>query len=208
MVDRTLTTAALGVLEQTINRALALDPVSAKAVAGLSGKVIRLSCTRPSIELYVIAGEPLRLAQYFEPPTDASIEGELADWSELLLADDPGTTLINGKLTVSGDSQLFLTLHGIAQGLDLDWEGHLAKLIGDIPAYFVGRAAKSLLRTGQRGGRSVQRTLDDLLHEEARLVPSRIEIDNFGQAIRKLEMQLDRLQARVERAQTQQQTRR
>ena len=199
MVDRTLTTAALSVLERAINQALALDTVSAKAVGELSGRVIRLSCTRPAIELFVAVGEPLRLLQYYEDDTDASISGELADWSELLLAQDPGTALINGNLTVSGDSQLFLQLHAIAKGLELDWEGHLAKLIGDVPAYFFGRAAQSLMRTGQRSTRTLQRTLDDLLHEEARLVPSRIEIENFGREIRQLEMQLDRLQAKLER---------
>ncbi len=202
MVDRTLTTAALSVFEHAINRALALDPVSEAAVGELTGKVIRLSCTRPAVELYVVAGETLRLLQYFEDSPDASIEGELSDWSELLLADDPGTALINGKLTVGGDSQLFLRLHAIARDLELDWEGHLAKLIGDLPAYFFGRAAKTLLQTGQRSSRSLRRTLDDLLHEEARVVPSRVEIDNFGQSIRQLEMQLDRLQAKIQRQQS------
>ena len=202
MVDRTLTTAALGVLEHAINRALELDPVSAAAIGELPGKVIRLSCTRPALELYVVTGEPLRLLQYYEHDTDASIAGELSAWSELLLADDPGTALINGQLTVGGDSQLFLQLYAIARSLELDWEGHLARLVGDMPAYFLGRAARSLFRSGQRGSRTLQRTLDDLLHEEARLVPTRIEIYNFGQAIRQLEMQLDRLDARLQRQRT------
>jgi len=38
------------------------------------------------------------------------------------------------------------------------------------------------------------------LHEEARLLPTRIECENFYSQLRTLEMQLDRIDAQVKRA--------
>ena len=100
---------------------------------------------------------------------------------------------------MQGDSSLFLELKTIAAQIDLDWEGYIARFIGDVPAHLAGKAAGSLMGFGQQARQTLLRTVDNFLHEEARILPTRIECENLYTQLRDLEMHIDRLEAKTKR---------
>ena len=119
----------------------------------------------------------------------------------MLTADDLASALINGKLVISGDTQLFMALKSITEKIELDWEGQLATFIGDIPAHLAGRVVNAVGDFSRQTQQTARRALDDFLHEEARLLPAKIECENFYQRLRALEMKIDRIDAKIKRQQ-------
>lgn len=200
-IDPTLIAASCAALEQSINRSLSLDPCTQEKLASHAGRVIQLSCTQPELTLYFRVDSSISVLQYFEGDADAGIQGSRADWLALLTAEDLASALINGKLLISGDTQLFMALKAIAEKIELDWEGQLAIFIGDIPAHLAGRIVNAMGNFSRQTKQTARRTLDDLLHEEARLLPAKIECENFYQRLRALEMKIDRIDAKIKRQQ-------
>ena len=199
MIDPMLTSASCAALEKAINSSLSLDPTTQSKLATYGGKIIRIACTKPEVVFYMRIDSTISVLQYYEDTADAGIEGPSHEWLALLTADDAASALINGKLKMQGDSRLFLELKTIGEQIDLDWEGYIAKFIGDVPAHLAGKAANSLMGFGQQARQTFIRTVDDFLHEEARLVPTRIECENFYAQLRDLEMHIDRLDAKTKR---------
>ena len=199
MIDPMLTSASCAALEKAINSSLSLDPTSQNKLAAYAGKIIRIACTKPEIIFYMRIDSSIRILQYCEDTVDAGIEGPSHEWLALLAADDAASALINGKLKMQGDSSLFLELKTIAAQIDLDWEGYIAHFIGDVPAHLAGKAAGSLMGFGQQARQTLLRTVDDFLHEEARILPTRIECENLYTQLRDLEMHIDRLEAKTKR---------
>ena len=200
-IDPTLIAASCATLEQAINHSLSLDSCTQEKLANYAGRIIQLSCTQPELTLYFRIDSTISVLQYFEGDTDAGIKGSRGDWLALLTAEDLASALINGKLVISGDTQLFMALKSIVEKIELDWEGQIAKFIGDIPAHFAGRVVNAVEDFSRQTQQTARRTLDDLLHEEARLLPTKIECENFYQRLRALEMKIDRIDAKIKRQQ-------
>jgi len=176
----TLKTAAFAGLETAVNAALKLDPASQQKLAALRGRVFHLECTRPDIDLFLLPqGDHVQLAAHWEGEISAGLSGSAEDYAELLRSADPGTTLINGNMTVIGDSKALLQLRDIAAALDLDWEAPLTRMFGDI----VGHQMANSLRFGQRLLRdatsSLQRQMRDYFQEESPWLAQRWQFDQF-----------------------------
>jgi ubiquinone biosynthesis protein UbiJ len=52
---------------------------------------------------------------------------------------------------------------------------------------------------GRQASASLSRQLDEFIHEEARLSPPRLEVEDFYRDVHELELRVDRLQSRTER---------
>ena len=197
MIDPVLTSASSAALQQAINTALSLDETTQKKLAQHDSRSIQLCCTAPEINITVVLGAQVHVLQNGEPTADSCISGDATAWLELATAEDAASTLINGQLQISGDSQLLMDIKSIAAAIELDWEGHLAQFIGDVPAHLLGKLASAAGTLGNQTQKTLRRTLVDFLHEEARLLPSRIEADNAAARLREIEMQLERVEAKL-----------
>ena len=205
MIDPTLTSASCAALEKAINGSLSLDATTQNKLAAYAGRIIRIACTqskskseaKSDIVFYLRIDSTISVLQYCEEKVDAGIEGPSQEWLALLTADDAASALINGKLKIEGDSRLFMELKTIGEQIDLDWEGYIARFIGDVPAHLVGKATHSLMSFSKQARQTLLRTVDDFLHEEARVLPTRIECENFYAQLRELEMQIDRIEAKT-----------
>jgi ubiquinone biosynthesis accessory factor UbiJ len=177
----TLRTGAIATLELLVNRALALDPASRRQLAALHGQVFHLECTSPELDLFVVLhADRVQLAVRWEGDITAALSGSGADYRELLASHDPGATLINGAMTLRGDSKALLRLRDIAAQLDIDWETPLTSLFGDVIGHQVARS----LRFGQRLMRdaltSLSRQLHDYVQEESDWLAPRWEVEQFN----------------------------
>ena len=69
-------------------------------------------------------------------PWDVRIEGNLADF--LLLAtraEDPDTLFFARRLSIEGDTEVGLYVKNLLDGLDFDFESHLAEIVGENRAH-------------------------------------------------------------------------
>ena len=199
-VDPTLHTAALAALEAALKRALDLSPHSKSALAQLEDCVFALHCTAPSMDIYLHPGaQGIRLTGIHLGPVTTSIKGRAADFTELATSSDPTATLINGGLELEGDSAPLLELQHILAALDVDWEAPLVDTLGDVAGHQLAQLLRHAFAWGKQASTSLTRQLEEFIHEEARLCPPRLEVEDFYRDIQELGLRVDRLQSRTER---------
>lgn len=199
-INPTLHTAGLATLEGLINRALTLAPRASAELAELEDCVFALECTSPLLDIYLQPGRgKVRLMGIYDGPVTTRVRGAAADFTELAASDDPAASLINGALELEGDSAPLLELQQILGTLDIDWEAPLVDTLGDV----VGHQLAEVLRAGFSWGRetrgSLERQLEEFIHEEARLSPPRLELEDFYGDVQELSLRVERLESRSRR---------
>jgi len=195
-MDSRLTTAALATAEAAIERALRYDPASRRALGQLAGKVLALQFTQPEVTVYVLPDEQgLTLAGHWEGDVDTRLTGKL--WDFVRMARGEQTSLAGTGVQLEGSTALVQALQRIARQLDIDWEEALSEVLGDV----AGHQGAEWLRTGgdwlQAREAQARRLFSEFLTEEARLLPSRPELEDFYRAVDDLQMGVDRAEARM-----------
>lgn len=199
-VDPALHTAALAALEVALNRALALSPHSKTALSQLEDCVFALHCTAPEVVVYLHPGaQGVRLTGAHVGPVTTRIKGVAADFTELATSRDPTATLINGGLELEGDSAPLIELQRIVAALDVDWEAPLVEALGDVAGHQLAQLLRHTFAWGKQAAASLTRQLEEFIHEEARLTPPRLEVEDFYRDLGELVLRVDRLQSRTER---------
>ena len=200
LLSPTLHTAGIAALETAINAALNLAPESEAALAGLHGKVFALHVTSPVLDVYLRPGpEGMDLMGVYEGEVTTSVRGAAADFAELATAADPAAALINGELEIGGDSAPLLELQRVVSQLDVDWEAPLTGQFGDVAGHQLAELLRGSFRWGRQASTSLARQLGEFIHEEARLSPPRLELEDFYRDVQELTLRAERLQSRIER---------
>lgn len=193
---------AISQLEDLANRTLSLDPAAAAKLTSLDGCSFALCLQDPAMVVVIgVSGQRLRLLDTDQEKVTTRLTGTWTDFAAVATADDPGSALINGNVTVSGDTQALLALRKILAGLDLDWEQPLADAFGDVIGHQIGRGLRSGQAWVKSSGRNISRQLEEFLREESRLMPHPVESRQFFDDIDRLRSEADRLEAKIRRLQ-------
>ncbi len=198
ILSPTVHTAGIAALERAANQALSLDPTCQRRLAELQGKVFRFDCLTPPLDLYLLPeSDSLKLMGFWDGEVTTSIRGEASDFADLATATDPAAALINGRLELQGDSAPLIELQKILSDLDLDWEAPLVTAFGDVAGHQLAQGLRGFFGWGKQASASFTRQLEEFIHEEARLAPSRLEVEDFYQDVEQLQQRVERLQARI-----------
>lgn len=200
ILNPTLHTAALAGLEKALNTALELAPEGRSSLQSLNGKVFALHCTAPPLDVYLQpCATGISLMGVYEGQPTTSVRGLASDFAELATASDPAATLINGQLEIGGDSGPLIELQRILNQLDIDWESPLTEHLGDVAGHQLAVMLRGGFAWGRQASDSLARQLSEFIHEEARLTPPQLELEDFYQDVQELAMKTERLQSRVQR---------
>ncbi|MFK7976476.1 MAG: SCP2 domain-containing protein [Halioglobus sp.] len=202
-IDPALQTAALAALEAGLNRTLNLAPMALEQLKTQQGNVFALHCTAPAVNAFLhITEQGIRLAGVHEGDVTTSITGKAADFQALATSSDPTATLINGGLELEGDSAPLIELQKVLSGLDMDWEAPLVDTLGDVVGHQIARLLRHAFSWGQQASRSLERQLGEFIHEEARLTPPQLELEDFYSDVKTLVQRVERAQSRMQRLQS------
>ena len=199
-IDPALQTALLAAVEAGLNRALQLSPGGRDDLTGLQDCVFALHCTSPTMDVYLQPGAKIRLMGNYEGPVTTSVRGSASDFAEVLAAPDMTAALINGQLELEGDSAPLIRLQQIVAGLDMDWEAPLVEALGDVAGHQLAQSLRAAYGWGSAASRSLTRQVGEFIHEEARLCPPRLELEDFYRDVRELSLRVERLESRLRRA--------
>jgi ubiquinone biosynthesis protein UbiJ len=186
-------------LEQALNRILALDPDTGRRLAALHGRGIRIVLRGTGVVLNFVPGHDgrLQLLGSLEGEPDCTLTGSPIDLVRASKPDEGPAQLFAGHVSIDGDTGLAQQFSEALGRLDIDWEEQLAQLTGDIAAHEIGRGVRSAARQGGRLGRSLRQNLSEYLTEEARLLPHRLEVEDFLADVDTLRDDVERLAARI-----------
>ena len=200
-IDPALQTALLAAVEAGLNRALQLSQAGRHDLAELQECVFALHCTSPAMDVYVQPGaERVRLMGTYEGPVTTSVRGSASAFAEVLTAADTTAALINGELELEGDSGPLVRLQQIVAGLEMDWEAPLVETFGDVAGHQLAQSLRAAYGWGSQASTSLARQVGEFIHEEARLCPSGLELEDFYRDVRELSLRVERLESRIRRA--------
>lgn len=192
----------LTILQGLINQAIKIDPMANKRLEALDSKSLRLQCSDPSIDIQVNIEKGLVSLNPGNPDAfvDTHILGDITAFIQVLTSEDKTSSIINSSLTVKGDSQLLVELQQALMSIEFDWEYHLAKIIGDLPAHQFGKISRQGLQFLKHSSPVFKRHLQEFLLEETRLLPQQNEVDTWINDIQQTSQQLERVEALLAKA--------
>lgn len=190
---------SLKALQHALNKALALDEQWPNKTQELHGRVVHLVIAPLDVSFFIrFSDGQLQLLDEYDGEVDTTIRSSPLGLIRLsVLPASKARSLFNDKVRISGDIELGQKIKQLFDGLDIDWEGHLAHFTGDVVAYQVG----SLLRKGfsftQGVGDSMRQNVSEFLQEELSVTPSAEELADFYSDVDQLSLAVERLQARI-----------
>ncbi len=193
-----LLSTTLPVAERLFNTALDMDPLSAAKLHRIGpGKRLLINCSGPvPVRVWLETGEGrLRLLSASEDAADCTLSGDARALLTLLVGDSR-SALQSGRLSLAGDTALAQDLQRLLRDLDVDWQDHLAPLIGDLPTWQLQRQGQRAAAQWRRSADRVHNTIEEFLHEESGWFPAPEEITQFQDHLEALRLQMDRLEAR------------
>ena len=187
-------------LEAALNRYLRLDPDAMAGMAALQPRSIAIELQPLQLTLYVVPGEHgVRLRSRLETEPDTVLRGTPLGLAQLGLGSQSGKPLFSGNVSIEGDVETGQAFKAILDEMDIDWEEQISRLTGDVIAHQLGNTARRAVAALRRGRLTLEQDLNEYLHEELRLLPARVEIENFSADVAALAMDTDRLAARIGR---------
>ncbi|MDA7084835.1 SCP2 sterol-binding domain-containing protein [Pseudomonas sp. SA3-5] len=195
-----LSTALLAGVEHGLNRVLALDSTALPRLARLSGRVIAVDCTAPALQLFILpSGEGLQLAGQWAGEADCRLRAPAASLLRLATSTDKTAVLHSPQVELDGDSAALLELAGILQDLELDWQYELSRWLGPLASQLLGSHIRSRANWTGKTLDSLRLNLADYLNEESRSLVGQREAEARFAELDRLKLDLDRLDARIER---------
>ncbi len=187
-------------LEQAINQHISMDQNAGAQMAQLHGRVIALEVLGTGHTLYLVPGpEMIQLLSSYEGEPDCLLQGSPLAITQLRRPVPEGEDPVPTDMRVSGESELAQQFCRILRGVEINWEAYLSQYTGSLIA---GEVSKAIDFAGYWRDHiidTLNRDLREYLQEESAVLPTRHEIDAFGNGVLQLEQRLRQLQQRIER---------
>ncbi|MFT3741982.1 MAG: SCP2 sterol-binding domain-containing protein [Gammaproteobacteria bacterium] len=183
-------------LNQALQRYLQLDPEILTRIAPLSGKVIQVEMTQPTLTCYLMPhAQGITLSDQPSGEIDASIQGSAWQLFRANTADAANRAHATRNLNLTGDILLAQQLSQILQAVQIDWEETLSKGVGDTLAHQMGQTARRMKSWLQTTAHNLRQNTRDYIHYEAQVLPTGAELETFYQEIYQLQQDVDRIEA-------------
>ncbi|MEB0205246.1 ubiquinone biosynthesis accessory factor UbiJ [Pseudomonas sp. CCC3.1] len=190
----------LASVESGVNRVLRLDGTAMTRLRPLTGKVIAVQGTSPSLQLFILpSDEGLLLAAQWAAEADCTLRAPASSLLRLALSKDKSAILHSPEVELEGDSAALMELAAVLQDLELDWEYELSRWLGPVATALIGGHLRSRANWYQQGFASLNQNLAEYLSEEARTLVGEREAQARFDELDQLKLDLDRLEARFER---------
>ncbi|MBS0395348.1 MAG: SCP2 sterol-binding domain-containing protein [Proteobacteria bacterium] len=190
----------LGTLAALANRTLGASTPARALLAELEGRsfAIELAAApgQPLVRLRLAADNGRLAVNRDDLPADATVRGTPLGLAALLAGRDDGRLTAAG-VSIAGDAEVAAAFEKLLRLARPDAEEELARVVGEIPAHYAARAARTAADWGRRAFASLTRNVGEYLVEEGRDVVSRPELDGFHAAVDQLREDFDRVEARL-----------
>jgi ubiquinone biosynthesis protein UbiJ len=202
-LNQFLGSLALLPVEKILNAIVARDPHIAKKLVALDSTCIEVVSLRPDFSVSIrFEDDTIKLSaidtQTLGIQADATITGNAENLLSLLTKKSNQRALADAAIDISGDATLVKDLHVTIESLDVDWQDYLAPILGDVLSNELGEIQSNARDWSKSTGTSMHRDVRDYLSEEARLVPSELEVDSFSNRLDQLRLSIDRVAAKTE----------
>ena len=192
--------AITAVLENAFNRYIELDPSGHQRLARLAGKIIAIDITGLDLSLTIIPGtDSVHIMSHYDGEVDTRLTGAPFSLLRMSLGKHSEQQLFSGDVEITGDTDTGQRFNQILKELDIDWEENLSHITGDVIAHQIGYGFRKFMSWGKEAQDSILKDTAEYLEEEAQLVTTPYEIDDFNHNVDKIRNDAERLAARITR---------
>jgi len=191
--------ALLRPIAEVLNRNIAETTPARELATQLDGKTVAIRVRDTALAMYfVFDQDTITLATEFDADPDVVITGSLVTLARM--AGGAGAQAIrDGDIDLTGDAataQRFQTLLDYAKP---DVEEELSRVIGDVAAHQLAEFARGVGNWVRDARSTMGDNIREYLQEESRDLPSRYEVEIFGQQVGELRDDVERIAARLKR---------
>jgi ubiquinone biosynthesis protein UbiJ len=187
-------------LENAFNHYLALDPEAPHKLGEFEGRLICIDIRGPNKRIYLsINGDRVVFADSHDAEPDATIIGSPAALFKLGVKRDSAPLFFAGEVEIRGNTRLGRQFKSLLADMDIDWEEHLSRVVGDIAAHRISNIFNALKSWGRSTAGNFADDVGEYLQEESRDVVSEAEMDIFFQQVDELRDGTERIKARIDR---------
>ncbi len=187
-------------LETALNGYLRLDPDAALGLLPLEERSVMIELRGTGLSFCLsVEGQAFRVRGHCPQAPDAWIRGTPRGFLRLGAGQGGARPLFEGEVVIEGDTDVGQRFRAVLEAVEIDWEELLSKAVGDVAAHQIGNLVRDLGAWMHHTRAALEADAEEYLHEEARLLPSRLEIEDFLEAVDTLRSDVDRLDARVRR---------
>jgi len=190
---------AVSLMEIVINRALQLDEESLQKIIKLQGKIIGFELLGLNITFYLLpSSDGIQVLAETQAEADTWIRGTPISLLKTAISDDR-SSLFKGEVIIDGDMELGQKFQRILDGLEIDWEEPLSKVVGDVAAHQLGNVFRGVSSWALTSLDSLSKTTGEYFQEESQDIVSSVEVERFVDKIDVLRGDADRLSLRMEK---------
>jgi ubiquinone biosynthesis protein UbiJ len=190
----------LGPVQALVNRNLRASTPARALLAQLAGRSFAIQVETPVggrlARLRLAAAADGLTIGSGDEPADAAVTGTPLGLAALLAGRSDGRFTAAG-VSIAGDAEVAAAFEKLLHHARPEIEAELARLVGDVPAHYAARAAKSALEWGRRAVDSFARNVGEYLTEEGRDVVPGPELEVFHGAVDRTREDVDRAEARL-----------
>ena len=189
-------------LSTLLNRNVAQSERATALARQLEGRGLSLVFEGTPISLFFrVADGRILLDTRDTGEVDATLSGSPVSLLSLV---GPGAEdrLRGSSIRIAGDAEVAQRFRDLLQQARPDFEEELSRVVGDVAAHQVANIARNVFDWGRKAADSLSSNVAEYLQEEGRDVPSRVEVEEYLEAVDQLREATDRLEARLSRAES------
>lgn len=181
------------VFELALNQAVRLDEQQGRVFQPLNDKVIALQLNDLNATLYILFTDyGISVQNTLQGEADAKIETTLTDLLAFV------QTGLLKHATYHTDKTLAESFVNALGSVEIDWEEHLSHYTGDLIAFKIGHAARSMMQTKTAVKQQIGDTLKEYLQFELNALPTHSQVQRFGKQVLQTQKDVDSLESRID----------
>lgn len=198
MLFGALQSTAISGLETAINTALKYDPATLRDLSEIEGQVLLIDCSMPDLRLAVeVQQQQIVIHSNWDGEAAVALEGSMIALAKMAVNASDTSSFAGSGVQLSGNLETLHKLHKILSQLNIDWDGALADLIGDVPAHIISSAVRKSSKLRKETLQRATSAVTEVAQEELEIIPSQNAFAQFKQDVRQMASDTDRLMARI-----------
>ena len=189
-------------LSTMLNRNVAQSERASALARQLEGRGLSLVFEGTSLAVsFRVADGRITLDTRDAGGVDATLSGSPISLLSLV---GPGAEdrLRGSSIRIAGDAEVAQRFRDLLQHSRPDFEEELSRVVGDVAAHQVANVVRNAFDWSRKAADSLSSNVAEYLQEEGRDVPSRVEVEEYLEAVDQLREATDRFDARLSRAES------
>lgn len=185
-------------ITSAINTYLQLDPESERRLKRLHGHTISIELLPFHLTFNChFTKEGMQINSGHTESVHTRIRGTPLQLLGVALAKQNRHKFFADDVSIEGDAELGQQVIDLFDQIHIDWEEHLAQLIGDTPAYRLSQLRRKAGKWLHHINHTLTENTREYIQEEAKWLPTREELNDYFTDIDELRMEADRMEAKL-----------